>query len=228
MWQHRHYMKLVIVMNIGLPLLLGVVFGDIVGMLLLAGLLRLVLSQHFTFFINSLAHIWGSRPYTEKNTARDNAVLALFTYGEGYHNFHHIFASDYRNGIRWWHYDPTKWMIRTFAFLGLAKKLKRTPVERIEQAKAQTLLLKTQVTIAAKDSAHEKLALLQSEYDMLLKKLQHFCYVQKQVIEAKKNSMLQQCEKSALMKQYHELESAWQLQKQAWLELNSRLRKARC
>ncbi|WP_105258334.1 acyl-CoA desaturase [Pseudoalteromonas sp. T1lg88] len=226
MWQHKHYMKLVILMNIGLPLLLGVLFGDIIGMLLLAGLLRLVLSQHFTFFINSLAHIWGSRPYTQKNTARDNGLLALLTYGEGYHNFHHIFASDYRNGIRWWHYDPTKWMIRTFAYVGLAKKLKRTPIERIEQAKAQTLLTKTKVELAAKEVAHDKLALLQNEYEVLLKKLQHFCQVQKQVLEAKKNSMLQQCEKSALMKQYHELEDAWQTQKQAWLALNARLLKA--
>ena len=69
------------------------------------------MSHHFTFFINSLAHMWGSRPYTEENTARDNAVLALVTFGEGYHNFHHIFAHDYRNGVRWWQWDPTKWLI---------------------------------------------------------------------------------------------------------------------
>ena len=78
-------------------------------MLLLAGVLRLgAIVNTLLSFINSLAHIWGSRPYTEKNTARDNGFLALLTYGEGYHNFHHIFASDYRNGIRWYHYDPTK------------------------------------------------------------------------------------------------------------------------
>ncbi|MCP4060416.1 MAG: acyl-CoA desaturase, partial [Pseudoalteromonas sp.] len=148
MWQHKHYLKLVIAMNVGLPLVLGLLVGDVWGMLLLAGLLRLVLSQHFTFFINSLAHIWGSRPYTEKNTARDNGFLALFTYGEGYHNFHHIFASDYRNGIKWFHYDPTKWMIRSLAALGLASKLKRTPVERIEKAKAETLMSKTQTRLS--------------------------------------------------------------------------------
>jgi stearoyl-CoA desaturase (delta-9 desaturase) len=171
MWQHRHYMKLVLLTNVGIPLLLGVVFGDIIGMLLLAGVLRLVLSQHFTFFINSLAHIWGSRPYTEKNTARDNGFLALFTYGEGYHNFHHIFASDYRNGIKWYHYDPTKWIIRAMASVGLASKLKRTPVERIERAKAETLLNKTQVRLAKLPLAQDKLTLLHQEYEMLLKKL---------------------------------------------------------
>jgi stearoyl-CoA desaturase (delta-9 desaturase) len=226
MWQHRHYMKLVLLTNVGIPLLLGILFGDIIGMLLLAGVLRLVLSQHFTFFINSLAHIWGSRPYTEKNTARDNGFLALFTYGEGYHNFHHIFASDYRNGIKWYHYDPTKWIIRVMASVGLASKLKRTPVERIERAKAETLLNKTQVRLAKLPLAQDKLTLLHQEYEMLLKKLQHFCAVQKELLEAKKDAMLAQCDKHALLKQYQELEQAWQHQKQAWLALNARLLKA--
>ncbi len=225
MWQHKHYMKLVLLTNIGIPLVLGLLLGNVFGMLLLAGVLRLVLSQHFTFFINSLAHIWGSRPYTEKNTARDNGLLALFTYGEGYHNFHHIFASDYRNGIRWYHYDPTKWLIRTFAALGLASKLKRTPVERIEKAKAETLLNKTKVSLAKLPLAQDKLTLLQQEYDLLLKKLQNYCTVQKQVLEAKKEAVLAQCEHSALMQQYKELEQAWESQKQAWIALNSRLLK---
>ena len=223
MFQHRHYMKLVLLTNLGIPLLLGALFGDIIGMLLLAGVLRLVLSQHFTFFINSLAHIWGSRPYTEKNTARDNGFLALFTYGEGYHNFHHIFASDYRNGIRWYQYDPTKWMIRAFAAVGLASKLKRTPVERIEKAKAETLLLKTKVKLAKLPLAQEQLTLLHQEYDLLLKKLQTFCAAQKQFLEAKADSMREQCDTSAIAKQYKELEAAWQTQKQAWLALNARL-----
>ena len=102
MWQHKHYLLLAILMNIGVPLLLGVIYQDIWGMLLMVCVVRLVLSHHSTFFINSLAHIWGSQPYTDKNTARDNAVLAVFTFGEGYHNYHHIFENDYRNGIHWW------------------------------------------------------------------------------------------------------------------------------
>ena len=55
MWQHKHYLKLVIAMNVGLPLAIGLLVGDVWGMLILAGLLRLVMSQHFTFFINSVA-----------------------------------------------------------------------------------------------------------------------------------------------------------------------------
>ena len=155
-----------------------------------------------------------------------NGFLALFTYGEGYHNFHHIFASDYRNGIKWFHYDPTKWMIRSLAALGLASKLKRTPVERIEKAKAETLMSKTQTRLSKLPLAQDKLTLLQQEYDLLLKKLQNYCSLQKQVLEGKKNNMAKQCEQSALMTQYHELEAAWENQKQAWLALNARLLKA--
>ena len=157
MWQHKNYLLLVLATNFGIPVLLGLVFGNVWGMLFLAGLLRLVLSQHFTFFINSLAHIWGSRPYTESNTARDNGFLALFTYGEGYHNFHHIFVSDYRNGIRWWHYDPTKWLIKSLSYLGLASKLRKTPDEKIERAKATALLEKTKRTLQQKHGAHIQL-----------------------------------------------------------------------
>jgi len=134
MWQHRHYVPITLAMNIGLPLLLGWWHGDIIGTLLLVGLLRLVVNHHVTFFINSLAHYWGSRPYTEANSARDNGLLAFLTYGEGYHNYHHIFQSDYRNGIHWWQWDPTKWMISLCARLGLASQLNRIPAFRIQRA----------------------------------------------------------------------------------------------
>ena len=134
---------LILLTNVALPLFLGWLVGDVWGVFLLAGVLRLVVSHHVTFFINSLAHMWGSRPYTDENTARDNWFLAIVTYGEGYHNFHHLFQSDYRNGIRWWQFDPTKWLIRSLAWLGLTKNLYRTPLERIETARAQMLLTVT-------------------------------------------------------------------------------------
>ncbi len=104
-FQHRHYLTLALAANLGLPLLLGLWHGDMLGMLLLAGVLRMVMTHHTTFFINSLAHIWGSQPYTDCNTARDNGILAFFTFGEGYHNFHHLFENDYRNGIHWWQFE---------------------------------------------------------------------------------------------------------------------------
>ena len=135
MWQHRHYWSLVWASNLGIPLLLGWWSGDIVGMLLAAGVLRLVVSHHATFFINSLAHTTGKRPYSEENTAVDNGWVALLTWGEGYHNYHHAFQADYRNGIRWWQYDPSKWLINLLAWTGLVHSRKRVPSFRIQRAR---------------------------------------------------------------------------------------------
>jgi len=227
MWQHKYYFPLAFFVNVSIPLLLGIIFGDVLGMLLLSGLLRLVLSQHFTFFINSVAHIWGTRPYTESNTARDNGILAFFTYGEGYHNYHHIFASDYRNGIKWYQYDPTKWMIKSLSYFGLTKKLKTISIDRIEKAKAETQLAATTKKLAQFSTTQDKLDLLHKEYELLIKKLQHYATLKKQLLEAKKSTILQQYEKLALNKQYQEFEQAWQQQKQAWLDLNIKLLNAR-
>jgi stearoyl-CoA desaturase (delta-9 desaturase) len=134
-FQHRFYLPLVLVTNLGFPLALGWMAGDLWGVFLLAGVLRLVLNHHFTFFINSLAHIWGTQPYNDENTARDNPVLAFLTYGEGYHNFHHIFERDYRNAVRWWQWDPTKWLICSLSWVGLTRKLQKVPDVTIERAR---------------------------------------------------------------------------------------------
>jgi stearoyl-CoA desaturase (delta-9 desaturase) len=156
MFQHRHYVAIVLVMNIGLPLLIGAISGAVWEMLLLAGVLRLVVNHHVTFFINSLAHGWGYQPYTDKNTARDNPLLALLTYGEGYHNFHHLFAHDYRNGVRWWQWDPTKWLIRAMALLGLAKKLRVTPAIAIEQARLDMQFSRAQAEVERKAASGDR------------------------------------------------------------------------
>lgn len=134
-WQHRRYWTLVWLTNLALPLFLGWLTGDMLGMFLLVGILRLVVSHHVTFFINSLAHIWGKQPYTDENSARDQHFLALITYGEGYHNYHHLFQSDYRCGVRWWHLDVNKWFIASCAALGLVKNRKRVPKFKILRAR---------------------------------------------------------------------------------------------
>jgi len=151
-WQHRYYLPLVLATNVGLPLLLGWLAGDLWGMFLLAGVLRLVLIHHTTFFINSLAHMWGSRPYTDENSARDNPVLAFLTYGEGYHNFHHIFDRDYRNGVRWWQWDPSKWLIYGLSRIGLAYDLKRVPDVTIQRARLAMQFKRAEAALASRRS----------------------------------------------------------------------------
>jgi stearoyl-CoA desaturase (Delta-9 desaturase) len=191
MFQHRHYLVLTLATNIGLPLLFGVLFRDVWGMFILAGVLRLVWSHHVTFFINSLAHMWGSQPYTEDNSARDNGLIAVVTYGEGYHNFHHIFAHDYRNGVRWWQWDPTKWMIAGLQVFGLTRRLKRTPVFQIQRALLDMQFRRAQARLAsfpATGASHiEQLrARLAHEYDSFLVALADWARVKEQWLAEKK------------------------------------------
>jgi stearoyl-CoA desaturase (delta-9 desaturase) len=170
-FQHRFYLPIVLATNFGIPLAIGLLVHDVWGVLLLAGFARLVASHHFTFFINSLAHFWGNQPYTDENTARDNHVLAVFTFGEGYHNFHHIFARDYRNGIRWWQWDPTKWLIRGLWAVGLTKKLHCVPSVTIERARLAMHFKLAEQKIAHSESMVERLhlerlrAAIAHEYD---------------------------------------------------------------
>jgi stearoyl-CoA desaturase (Delta-9 desaturase) len=170
MFQHRHYVPLVLGMNIGLPVTVGLLSGDVFGTVLLAGLLRLVINHHVTFFINSLAHSWGRRPYSDANSSRDNPILALVTYGEGYHNFHHLFSTDYRNGVRWWQWDPTKWLIRSLSFVGLTAKLRTTPSVAIERARLDMQFKTANDTVAAHAERGDSLAvelrdLIRREYE---------------------------------------------------------------
>lgn len=221
MWQHRNYLALTIATNFGIPLLLGVISGNIIGMLLLAGVLRLVLSHHFTFFINSLAHIWGSQPYTEQNSARDNGILAFFTYGEGYHNFHHIFEYDYRNGIKWYQFDPTKWFIKVASWVGLTTKLRVCPPERIEQAKLQMQLLRLQQKVRHLPDAEQVLQLLEQEYTLLISRIHDYYQIKKELLQQTKQQLVAQYNQYEFKQRYLEFKRHLQLQQQQWLQLTA-------
>lgn len=81
----------------------------------------------------------GDQPFDDRNSPRDHVITALVTLGEGYHNFHHEFPSDYRNAIQWHQYDPTKWAIYFWKQLGLASNLKTFPGNEIEKGRVQQL-----------------------------------------------------------------------------------------
>ena len=134
MWQHRWCIPMAFIIGFGVPTLLGYLWNGPAGALgafLLAGVLRVFAVQHSTFFINSLCHTVGKRPYSDRCSARDSAIMALFTFGEGYHNYHHEFQHDYRNGVKPSNFDPTKWTIWTLEKLGLVSDLRRVPDEKI-------------------------------------------------------------------------------------------------
>jgi stearoyl-CoA desaturase (delta-9 desaturase) len=134
MWQHRWCIPMAFIVGFGLPALLGYWWNGSAGALgafLLAGVLRVFAVQHSTFFINSVCHTVGNQPYSSRCSARDSAIMALFTFGEGYHNYHHEFQHDYRNGVKKSNFDPTKWTIWTLEKLGLVSDLRRVPDEKI-------------------------------------------------------------------------------------------------
>ena len=78
--------------------------------------------------------------------------MSLFTFGEGYHNFHHEFQHDYRNGVKPWQFDPTKWSIRFLEFVGLASDLRRVPRETIDIAEIR----ETERQLVERLSAHKE------------------------------------------------------------------------
>jgi len=219
MWQHKYYLPLTLFVNFGWPIAAGFMLGDVWAGLLVIGVLRLVLNHHTTFFINSLAHIWGKQPYTDKNTARDNSVLAFLTFGEGYHNYHHIFAADYRNGIRWWQFDPTKWLIVASKWLGLAKNLKRSSPYQVERAKLQMQLKRAQQKAqAAPDSLFEK---AQEHYDQMGRHLKAYYQARKKLLDTKAKALKEHVnlDLDALKRQVDEMKASLETQKRSWKAL---------
>jgi stearoyl-CoA desaturase (delta-9 desaturase) len=219
MFQHRYYVPLTLFMNIAFPLLLGWAVGDVWGVFLLAGLLRLVINHHCTWFINSLAHMWGSQPYTDENTARDNGALAFFTFGEGYHNFHHIFQNDYRNGIRWWQWDPTKWLINALSAMGLADNLKTVPDLWIQRAQIAMQFKRMEAALEKRrargtDEQIERFkARVSEEYAAFRKALEEWSKLRDQWVTDRKQRLLQRWDETSFRSRMREIEHSLRMQR---------------
>jgi len=213
-WQHRWYWTLVWMTNVAMPLLLGWLTGDMLGMFLLAGVLRLVLSHHVTFFINSLAHMWGRQPYTDENSARDQHFLALITYGEGYHNYHHMFQSDYRCGIRWWHLDINKWFISACALLGLVKNRKRAPMIKVLRARLNMDFKRARQKLEASQAGASWKQLLEAEYSQFAETIREWQQLQVERVQQGRQILADRigAETASLTARYRELERSLKLQ----------------
>ncbi|MBS0651335.1 MAG: fatty acid desaturase [Verrucomicrobia bacterium] len=133
MFQHKFYVPLMFLTNILSFVVMGYIFNDYLSAFVFVWGVRLLVLHHFTWFINSLAHTWGSKSFSQEHSAVDNYLMSIFTFGEGYHNYHHTFANDYRNGIRWYHFDPTKWLIWTLSKFKLAYGLRKVSHIRIQE-----------------------------------------------------------------------------------------------
>ncbi|KAF8833062.1 hypothetical protein BDN67DRAFT_1021412, partial [Paxillus ammoniavirescens] len=119
------YLPLAFLVAVVIPIVVcGYGWGDWCGRFIWASLIWLSVALHSMFCINSLCHWLGDKPYDDKHTPADSLFTVLLTMGEGYHNFHHQFPMDYRNGYKWYQYDLVKWFLWTCEKLGFATHLK--------------------------------------------------------------------------------------------------------
>ena len=113
-----------------------------------------VLLYHATFCINSLAHVSGTKRYVTGDDSRNNALLAIFTLGEGWHNNHHAYQSSVRQGFRWWEIDPAYYVLRALSWIGVVWDLKLPPeaVMRNEQRLGARVIDRAAEQLAARFS----------------------------------------------------------------------------
>ncbi len=136
-FQDKYYLQLTLAINLAILLLGWYLTGNLFASFYFGFLLRMAMIHHCTWFINSLCHTYGSKTYARELSAVDNAILAMLTFGEGYHNYHHAFAADYRNGIRWYHFDPSKWTIWLASKLGMTDKLRTINTLTVQKSLVQ-------------------------------------------------------------------------------------------
>jgi stearoyl-CoA desaturase (delta-9 desaturase) len=110
----------------GLCFLVGGWGGLVVGFFLAS-----VLSHHAVFLVNSACHIWGRRRYETADASRNNAVVAVLTLGEGWHNNHHHYQGSANQGFLWWEFDPGYFLIRLLGALGLVWGIRRVPTHKL-------------------------------------------------------------------------------------------------
>ncbi len=224
-WQDHWYWTLVWVTNGAVPLILGWLTGNIIAMFLLAGVARLVVNHHVTFFINSLAHMWGKQPYTDKNTARDQHFLALITYGEGYHNYHHLFQSDYRCGIRWWHLDINKWFISTCALLGLVRNRQRAPQFKVLRARLNMEFKAARKKLEQAGAGASWKEQLESEYAQFVEIIKQWQQLQMERVAQSRQKLADriETERALLSTHYRELEFSLKMQRKRLALLTAQL-----
>ncbi len=92
---------------------------------------------HGTCTINSLSHLFGGRRFDTAESSRNNPLLALITFGEGWHNNHHHFPGAVRQGFYWWEYDLTYYGLKIMSWLGIIWELNKVPARVYEQARLE-------------------------------------------------------------------------------------------
>ena len=144
-WHHHHHLLAIqrdypwwVLMGISIPILAGfLLIGGWEGALLggiWGGPVRICLSSHSFWAINSVCHTWGGRPFSKTHdNSRNNALVALLTFGQGWHNNHHAFPSSAYLQFEWWQVDVGGWLIRCMEKIGLVWKVNECTSTMIAQ-----------------------------------------------------------------------------------------------
>jgi len=119
------------------PIVLAVVVTALFGWsgLFIGFFLSTVLTWHGTFLVNSLTHVWGRQRFDSGDQSRNNALTALITLGEGWHNNHHHYQSSARNGFYWWEVDVTYYVLKLLSFFGVVWDLRPVPARVLAEGR---------------------------------------------------------------------------------------------
>jgi stearoyl-CoA desaturase (delta-9 desaturase) len=116
------------------------------------GLVRVCLTHHITWSVNSICHTFGQRPFAStRDSSRNNLVVGILAMGEGWHNNHHAFPSAAYHGFRWWQIDVSGYVIRLLKLLGLADKIQMPALEAQERLRARSMPLAIRALALAVD-----------------------------------------------------------------------------
>jgi stearoyl-CoA desaturase (delta-9 desaturase) len=136
-WIDRLYLVWV-ALSFGVPFLIGAWVGGSwalgVEAMVWAGLIRVFAFEHSTFAVNSICHTFGRRAYEARDQSRNNWVVALLVFGEGWHNNHHAHPQSSRHGLAWYEFDPNWYGISALRLLGLAWDVKADKLKPIPEA----------------------------------------------------------------------------------------------
>lgn len=122
-----------------LSLIIPTVIGGLISMtwtgallgLVWGGFVRILMVHHITWSVNSVCHLWGTRPFRSHDESRNNVIVGVLALGEGWHNNHHAFPTSARHGLRWWQFDASYIVIWAMSKLGLVWDVKIPSAERM-------------------------------------------------------------------------------------------------
>jgi stearoyl-CoA desaturase (delta-9 desaturase) len=125
--------------SVGLGIILFLIGGF--SMVLWGLAVRVVVGWHCTWLVNSATHIWGTQRFTTGDDSTNNGLIALLTWGEGWHNNHHAHPSSARHGLAWYEFDWNWVSIKAFEKVGLIHSIKTVDLAK-EMAKEEALAMR--------------------------------------------------------------------------------------